>query len=286
MRIDLHTHSDRSDGTDSPSALVRAAVEAGLDVLGLTDHDTATGWDEAAEAADAAGITVVPGMEISCKHAGRGLHLLAYWPDPTHPALVAELDRILDGRDGRTPLIVEKLRAHGIDITTELVAEHGRDAAAIGRPHVADALVSLGVVGHRDEAFDRWLSPGRPAYVRRYAPTVESMIGIVASAGGVTVVAHPWGRHDNDDLRLDGIARLKAHGLTGIEVDHQDHDARQRAELRAIAAELDLVVTGSSDHHGTGKVDHDLGCNTTAPEEYERLRERAAVASRERTRPA
>jgi 3',5'-nucleoside bisphosphate phosphatase len=283
VRIDLHTHSDRSDGTSPPAELVRAAAKAGLDVVALTDHDTATGWDEAAEAADEVGITVVPGMEISCKHAGHGVHLLAYWPDPAYGPLVAELDRILEGRDGRTPQIVEKLRAHDIDITTELVARHGRDAAAIGRPHVADALVTLGVVTHRDEAFDRWLSPGRPAYVRRYAPAVEDMIGIVRDAGGVPVIAHPWGRRDNDDLKLDGLARLQEHGLVGVEVDHQDHSPDQRAELRAIAAELGLVATGSSDHHGTGKVDHELGCNTTAPEEYERLREE--VGDRARAEP-
>ena len=282
MRIDLHTHSSVSDGTEPPAALVRAAAAAGLDVVALTDHDTAAGWDEAAEAAAATGTTVVPGMEISCKHAGHGVHLLAYWPDPTYPPLVHELRRILDGRDGRTPQIVEQLRAHGIDITTELVARHGRDAAAIGRPHVADAMVTLGVVDHRDEAFDRWLSPGRPGYVRRYAPAVEEMIRIVADAGGVTVLAHPWGRRDNSDLLLDGMARLQEHGLTGVEVDHQDHAPEQRAQLRAIAAELDLVVTGSSDHHGAGKVDHELGCNTTAPEQYERLRELAAGATRPR----
>ena len=279
MRIDLHTHSDRSDGTSTPTALVEEAAEAGIDVLALTDHDTATGWDEAAAAAADAGIAFVPGMEISCEHAGRAVHLLAYWPDPSYEPLAAELRRVLEGRDGRTPRIVERLRAHGIDIDTDLVARHGRDAAAIGRPHVADALVSLGVVRNRDQAFDQWLSPGRPGYVERYAPEVEEMIRVVGDAGGVTVIAHPWGRRDHSDLMLEGLARLQGHGLAGVEVDHQDHGPEQRAELRRIAAELDLVVTGSSDHHGTGKLDHELGCNTTAPEEYERLRQLARGAA-------
>jgi predicted metal-dependent phosphoesterase TrpH len=207
------------------------------------------------------------------------VHLLAYWPDPSYEPLRVELRRILDGRDGRTPRIVEQLRAHGIGIDTEMVARHGAGAAAIGRPHVADALVSLGVVAHRDEAFDRWLSPGRPGYVKRYAPDVEEMIRIVADAGGVTVLAHPWGRRStHSDLMLEGFARLRDHGLGGVEVDHQDHAPEQRAELRGIARQLGLVVTGSSDHHGTGKVDHDLGCNTTAPDQLERLRSLARRA--------
>jgi len=271
VRIDLHTHSSASDGTDTPAALVREAAAAGLDVVALTDHDAMSGWGEAREAADEVGITLVPGLEISTRFGHRGVHLLGYLPDPTDPALVLELDRILEGRTARTPAIVSALRAHGIDITEDDVRRESGGSVAAGRPHVADALTRLGVVRDRTEAFATLLSPGQPGYVNRYASALEAMIPLVAAAGGVAVVAHPWGRGSRSVLDADALAGLKDLGLAGIEVDHQDHSETDRAELRAIAADLDLVVTGSSDHHGLGKVDHDLGVNTTDPEHYERL---------------
>ena len=280
MRIDLHTHSDRSDGTTTPQEVVLAAAATRLDVVALTDHDTSDGWPEAVTAAEEAGVELVRGMEISCKHAGHGLHLLAYLPDPTHEGLQDELRLILDGRDQRMPRICAQLRAIGIDIDEQQVAAHAVGAAAIGRPHVADALVTLGVVDSREEAFDRFLSPGRPGYVKRYAPELSRMLPIVRDAGGVAVVAHPWGRSDTSALQEDGIARLAALGLAGLEVDHQDHSPQQRDELRAIARNLGLLVTGSSDFHGAGKVDHELGCNTTTPDQYERLVELAREAGR------
>jgi predicted metal-dependent phosphoesterase TrpH len=279
VRIDLHTHSRASDGTQSPGELVHAAVAAGLDVLALTDHDTAEGWDEAASAARETGLTLVPGMEISTRHDGRGVHLLAYLPDPTHPELAAELDRILEGRSGRMPVMVARLRELGIDIDEEHVRRVAGDAAAAGRPHVADALVELDVVSDRTEAFQRYLSPGRAAYANRYAAPLERMLGIVGDAGGVTVIAHPWGRHGRQEPDEATLATLAQAGLAGIEVDHQDHDAAARDRLRAIARNLGLVATGSSDHHGTGKVDHELGCNTTDPEELDRLLDLAAAAA-------
>ena len=271
MRIDLHTHSSASDGTDTPGDLVREAAAAGLDVVALTDHDAMSGWAEAREVADEVGITLVPGLEISTRFRHRGVHLLGYLPDPTHPSLVDELDRILEGRTARTPAIVAALREHGIDISEEDVRRESGGSVAAGRPHVADALVRSGVVADRTEAFATLLSPGQAGYVNRYASALEDMIPLVAAAGGVTVVAHPWGRGSRSVLDAEALAGLKDLGLAGIEVDHQDHAPAARAELRAIARELDLVVTGSSDHHGLGKVDHDLGVNTTDPEQYERL---------------
>jgi predicted metal-dependent phosphoesterase TrpH len=271
VRIDLHTHSDRSDGTDSPRDLVRAAAAAGLDVVALTDHDNADGWEEAAQAAAEVGVVLVPGMEISCKHRGRGVHLLAYWPDPRHPDLVRLLDAVVQGRDDRMPRMVERLRDLGHDVTVDDVLAQASGATSIGRPHIADALVAKGVVADRDEAFERFLRNGGPAYVDRPAAPLDEAIRVVAEAGGVSVVAHPWGRDSAAVMQAADLAELREAGLTGIEVDHQDHAAEQRAELRGIAADLGLVVTGSSDHHGLGKVGHDLGCNLTAPEEYERL---------------
>ena len=280
MRIDLHTHSDRSDGTTSPREVVLAAKAAGLDVVALTDHDTAQGWPEAQQAAVETGIALVPGMEISCQHAGRGVHLLAYLPDPTYGPLREALTLVLEGRDQRMPRVCARLRELGIDIDEGDVERLASGAVAMGRPHIADTLVSMGVVENRTEAFDKYLSPGRPAYVKRYAAPLEEMLGVVRGAGGVPVIAHPWGRHSNVTLLEEGLARLKELGLGGIEVDHQDHTPEQRQQLRAIARNLGLVRTGSSDFHGLGKLDHELGCNTTDPEQFERLMELADAASR------
>ncbi|HSU00920.1 MAG TPA: PHP domain-containing protein [Nocardioides sp.] len=271
MRIDLHTHSSASDGTDTPADLVRAARHAGLDVVALTDHDAMSGWEEAAQAADEVGITLVPGLEISTAHDHRGVHLLAYLPDPTDPALSAALDRILAGRTARTPAIVDALRRHGIEITEDDVRRESGGSVAAGRPHVADALVRLGHAADRTQAFIDLLDPGKPGYANRYAAPLEDMIPLVTGAGGVAVIAHPWGRSGRSVLSPSVLADLKELGLAGIEVDHQDHSEADRVELRGIAADLDLLVTGSSDHHGLGKVDHDLGVHTTDPEQYERL---------------
>ncbi len=278
VRIDLHAHTRASDGTQTPAELVRAAAEAGLDVLAITDHDTADGWMEARLTAPEVGIELVCGMEISTRHQGRGAHLLAYLPDPTYPPLVEELDQILAGRNSRLPAMVARLREEGIDIEADEVRRQA-GAAATGRPHVADTLVAMGVVRDRTEAFARYLNPGRPAYADRHAADLTEMIGLVSEAGGVSVLAHPWGRHGQERPDEATLAGLVAAGLVGLEVDHQDHDAGARERLRAIAANLGLVVTGSSDHHGAGKVGHELGCNTTAPEEYHRLLELAAAAA-------
>jgi predicted metal-dependent phosphoesterase TrpH len=280
VRIDLHTHTDRSDGTTSPTELVRNARAAGIDVLGLTDHDTTEGWAEAAQAAEREAVRLVRGIEVSCRYAGAGVHLLAYLPDPDHPDLVAELARVLDGRNARLPATLERLSALGIEVEVDEVRALAGDAAAMGRPHVADALVAQGVVRDRAEAFDRFLGPQGPAYVNRYAADLVAMVGTVAAAGGVSGSAHPWARrHRHDALDADGLAALAAAGLAGVEVDHQDHDPATRERLRGLARELDLVVTGASDYHGTGKVDHELGCNTTDPAELERLLSLAAEAS-------
>ena len=159
MRIDLHTHSNRSDGTESPADLVKRAHAEGIDVLGLTDHDTTEGWDEAVDAAESAGLRLVRGIEVSCVFAGYGVHLLAYLPAVTYPPLARELQRVLDGRNSRLPATLERLRALGIDIDVHDVRRVAGETAAMGRPHVADALVELGVVRDRNEAFNTYLGP-------------------------------------------------------------------------------------------------------------------------------
>jgi 3',5'-nucleoside bisphosphate phosphatase len=271
VRIDLHTHSDRSDGTDTPAELVERADQAGIDVLALTDHDTTEGWDEAADVARRRGLALVRGLEISCRFGGHGVHLLGYLPDPTYPPLAEELERVLAGRNSRLPAVLERLRGLGIDIEAADVRRVAGDAAAMGRPHVADALVVKGVVADRSEAFERFLGPQGPAYVDRYAADLVTMIGTVASAGGVTVVAHPWAnRHNHEALDEAGFAQLKDAGLSGIEVDHQDHRPRTRDALRGVASNLGLVVTGSSDYHGTGKLNR-IGENVTDPAALARI---------------
>ncbi|MCR1782031.1 PHP domain-containing protein [Nocardioides carbamazepini] len=277
MTIDLHTHSSVSDGTASPADLVRAAAVAGLDVVALTDHDTTAGWGEAAAAAEEAGIGLVRGIEISTRYRDAGVHLLAYLPDPDDPSLRAELDRIVVGREDRVPGMLARLRELGIPVTEEALAEVSPDNRVTGRPHVADLLVRLGAVRDRDEAFARYLYDGGPAFVDRYAADLVTMLGLVTGAGGVAVVAHPWGRGSAAVLDEAAFADLAGAGLSGIEVDHLDHDRMARSGLRGIAARLGLVVTGASDHHGTGKTGHDLGSETTAPGQLDRILERAAA---------
>lgn len=277
MTIDLHTHSRVSDGTASPRELVHAAAAAGLDVVALTDHDTTLGWDEAAAAATDAGIGLVRGIEISTRFRDAGVHLLAYLPDAADAALQAELARIVQGREDRVPAMLARLRDVGIPATEEALAASAGDSEVTGRPHVADLLVRLGVVRDRDQAFAEYLSDGGPAFVDRYAADLVAMISLVRGAGGVPVIAHPWGRGSAHVLDEPAIVVLKKAGLAGLEVDHLDHDPHTRDRLRAIAGRLDLVVTGSSDHHGTGKTGHDLGCETTAPDQLARILDLAAT---------
>ena len=277
MRIDLHTHSSKSDGTDSPGELVRAAKAGGLDVVALTDHDHTVGWDEAQDAADQVGIELVRGIEISTTFDGHSVHLLGYQFDPNDPALTDELARVREGRDQRIPLMLEKLAEQGFPISMEDLERHSADAAASGRPHMADALVEKypDRFPNRDAVFNGWLNDGGSAYVKRYSAPLFTAVELIKAAGGLAVVAHPWSSTRSRVLTDQVFADLADIGLDGIEVDHNDHSDGTRVELRGIARELDLVVTGSSDYHGTGKgPDFYLGCNTTDPDEYDRLFDR------------
>lgn len=275
MRIDLHTHSTVSDGTDAPESLVRNAAAAGLDVIALTDHDTFDGWDAAMAAGRDHGVTVIGGVEISTTLDGAGVHLLGYLPDPSYDPLATELERIRTHRTGRLVAIIGRLAEAGVHITEQEVLAVASRASSLGRPHVADALVARGYVRDRGEAFTNWLAEGGPAYVPKYSPSTLKAIALVRRAGGVAVLAHPWGRSSRRVLTPTAIEKLAGAGLAGLEVDHDDHNPDDRAELRALAADLDLIVTGSSDHHGTGKIGHELGSHTTSPDQYERLLELA-----------
>jgi 3',5'-nucleoside bisphosphate phosphatase len=288
MRIDLHTHSSVSDGTDTPAQLVAKARDVGLDVVGLTDHDTFDGLDEAVAAGERLGVQVVRGMELSCSRQGSSVHVLAYGADPASPGLAAEMARVRDGRLGRLAGVLAKLTALGVPVSeAEVMAQVG-DSPSVGRPHIADALITAGHVQDRQEAFDRFLADGGPAHVPRYTIELERGIDLIHQAGGLAVIAHPWGR-GREHLLPPSVLQTLAHDyqLDGIEVDHQDHDAETRRQLRTLADSLGLLPTGSSDYHGTGKLDHDLGCNTTDPEVFNEMQRRLAPgnSSAARTTP-
>jgi predicted metal-dependent phosphoesterase TrpH len=272
MRIDLHTHSRVSDGTDAPAELVAKAAAADLYAVALTDHDTFDGLDEAVAEGERLGVQVLRGLELSCARRGHSVHLLAYGADPRDPALAAEMVRVRGGRTDRLTPVLAKLAALGVPVTESQVLAQVGGSPSVGRPHIADALVAAGFVEDRTEAFDRFLADGGPAHVPRYAIDIERGIDLVHGAGGVAVLAHPWGRGREHVLPADLLTDLVGdHGLDGLEVDHQDHDADARHRLRRLTERLGVLATGSSDYHGTGKQDHDLGCNTTDPVVYEEI---------------
>ncbi|MDI9883518.1 PHP domain-containing protein [Streptomyces sp. HNM0645] len=276
MRIDLHTHSTASDGTDTPAELVRRAAAAGLDVVALTDHDTVGGHAEAI-AALPEGLTLVTGAELSCRTDGVGLHMLAYLFDPEEPELARERELVRDDRVPRARAMVGRLRELGVPITWEHVSRIAGDGS-VGRPHVAAALVELGVVPDVSAAFTPdWLANGGRAYVEKHELDPFEAVRLVKEAGGVTVFAHPLAVKRGEVVSEDVIARLAAAGLDGIEVDHMDHDGPTRARLRGLAAELGLLPTGSSDYHGSRKTCL-LGDLTTDPEVYGEITRRATGA--------
>lgn len=264
---DLHLHSDRSDGTEPPGEVLRAAHAAGVRTAALTDHDTTAGWGEAAEAARGLGMALLPGAEVSSKHSGASVHVLAYLFDPEGRELRALMDRVRDDRVGRAERMVASL-ARVLPITWDDVVARRAGDATVGRPHIADALIAAGIVRDREEAFADLLHPASPHYAPHYAPSPLEVVRAVRRAGGVSVIAHPAaGRGQLPDAAL---AALVAEGLGGLELDHRENTAAGRAHLAAFAAEHDLIVTGSSDYHGVGKPNRP-GENTTAPEMVERI---------------
>ncbi|HEY6492305.1 MAG TPA: PHP domain-containing protein [Trebonia sp.] len=279
MRIDLHVHSNASDGTDSPADVMRRARAAGLDVLALTDHDTQAGLAEA-RAALPDGLTLIPGMELSCDLAGRSVHLLAYLFDPADPALGAETARVRDDRTYRAKAMVDRMRALGAGVTWEqVVAIAG--GAVVGRPHLARALAASGAIATTADAFtEDWIADGGRAFVDRYAPELARAIALVRAAGGVPVLAHP--RSPGYEIPDDVIESVAGAGLGGIEVFHFDHDAAARTRLAELATSLNLIRTGGSDDHGSyqpgGQAGGGLGAETTPPPEYERLLAEASAA--------
>lgn len=272
--IDLHTHSLHSDGTEPPGTVVRAAAEAGVDVVALTDHDVVSGWAEADAAGREAGVVVVPGIEMSCSWRGISVHLLAYLPDPDDGDLARELAVSRRSRDTRLRAMVELLAGDGYPVTYEQVVASAPAGTALGRPHIADALVGSGVFGHRDQAFEDVLSSRSRYYVSHAAPDPVRATELVVAAGGAAVLAHPFAAKRGRTVPDEAVADMARAGLTGLEVDHRDHGPAERDRAAALAARLGLVGTGSSDYHGSGKQNR-LGENTTSPAALETILKRA-----------
>lgn len=278
MRIDLHTHSTASDGTDAPARLVEKAAVAGLTALAITDHDTTAGWDEAL-AALPSGLRLVRGAELSCVAPdGRGgqctVHLLAYLFDPAAPAVVQEYARARAERRERLARIADLMAADGFPISAESLLAAVPESATAGRPHLAMALMRAGVVSSVDEAFARFLNDRGRYYLPSSRTPIFDSIEMIERAGGVTVLAHAFATHRGPTVTAEVIKELAGVGLGGVEVDHPDHDAAARKRLRLLADEMGLITTGSSDYHGTNKVIR-LGQETTAPEMLEEIARRA-----------
>ena len=275
MKIDLHTHSTRSDGTMSPTELVQHAIINGITVLGLTDHDTVAGWDEAI-ASLRGEMQLVLGAEISClTDTHQSIHMLGLLFDREYQPLQEALALSRDDRIPRMKRMIELMAADGIKISYEEVLKFQPEGATLGRPHLADTLVAKGIVKNRDQAFAEFLANDSKYYVSHIAPTPMEAIKLIKAAGGVAVIAHPYSSMRDSKLTADNFIALKNAGLNGIEVDHRDHGIEERNNLRAIAKELDLVVTGSSDFHGTGKLNL-IGENVTSPEHWQQLESQAS----------
>ncbi len=263
-RIDPHTHSAYSDGTDTPAQLLAIAARAELDTIALTDHDTTAGWDEAAAAVADTGVSLIRGAEMSCSSSGITVHLLAYLFDPASPGLVENFRRTREDRETRAQRMVANLSAD-YPIAWEDVAAFAPEGGPVGRPHIADALVAAGSFPDRGAAFERTLHPSGPYYVHHWAPDPVEAVRCVRQAGGVPVLAHPRARKRQRLLPEETIAQMAEAGLFGIERDHRDHGPEDRADVERMAYDMGLAIFGSSDYHGSGKPNR-IGENTTDPD--------------------
>lgn len=267
--IDLHTHSAVSDGTQTPTQLVREAAALGLGAMALTDHDSTAGWQEAFTAAEGTGMLVIPGMELSTNDGPASVHMLAYLFDPLDATIVAETARIRDGRLHRAERIVEKI-ARDYELTWDDVLAESSDGTTLGRPHIADALVRKGHVANRSAAFESILHWRGGYYEKYYAPSPLEGVQMIVAAGGVAVLAHP-ATHGRYRPASEGMLRqLVDAGLFGLEIDHRDNTDDGKLWLRELAAKYGLELTGASDYHGEGKPNR-LAENTTRPEVLEKL---------------
>lgn len=284
-KIDLHLHSTRSDGVESPTRVMEVARAEGVTTAALTDHDTTAGWDEARDACARLGMTWVPGIEFSASLEGDSVHLLGYLVDPEHPDLLEESGKTRDDRVWRFESMVEKINADIDGLTLDFVYSFHTEGATLGRPTIARALMDLGVVASVSEAFNEILSPDNDRYfVGHYAPSIERAIEVVIAAGGVPIFAHPWtadraslASPELTDYEIDAkFGALATLGLAGLEVHHEENTLFGRERLASIAAKFDLIVTGSSDYHGAGMKPVLPGIHTTSSEMFERIAERGS----------
>jgi predicted metal-dependent phosphoesterase TrpH len=270
---DLHSHSDRSDGTLSPAAEMELAASRDLAGVALTDHDTFDGLEEASAAAGRLGLEFVPGIEFSAEYDGASLHVLGYWVDPADPAIDAELTRLTATRLRRGEMIVEKLGELGFDVSIDRVRElAGGDA--IGRPHIAQAMVEAGVVADEKEAFERYIADDGAAYVPKHALHPLEALRLIGDAGGVCALAHPAMWRGSDTVPDQLVEEMAAGGMVAIEVDHPDHDPPMRARYGALADRLGLLPLSSSDCHGD-RYERRMGQERTDGERFAELRRRA-----------
>ena len=272
--IDLHTHSNYSDGTDSPSELINKALAAGVTTIALTDHDSVAGISEA-QSALRPGLSLVPGAEISCQtDDGISVHMLGLLFDLNNADLISTMEKTRENRHGRMQRIIQRINEAGIDISMADVLAELSDGATLGRPHLADALIKKGVVKSRDEAFSEMLHNKSKYYVAHYSPKPVDAIKLIKAAGGVAVIAHPMASHRGRTISYETFGDLIAAGLDGIEVDHRDHTSDEKSALIKFASENNLVMTGASDYHGNGKLNQ-LAEYTTNQAQWDMLQSRA-----------
>lgn len=272
--IDLHTHSLASDGTDSPAELINKAHASGITVLGLMDHDTVAGWDEATMYLRP-GMSLVLGSEISCQTLdGISVHMLGMLFDRDNSALSEVLATTRDNRLTRMNRIVARLNEAGYEISIEDVLAQLAPGATLGRPHLADALIAKKLVTSRDEAFAELLHNNSKYYISHYSPTPEDAIKLIKQAGGVAVIAHPLASLRGRTINIESFKSMVEAGLDGIEISHRDQSEDERELLREVVARYGIIATGSSDYHGNGKL-NELAEFTTKPEDYEALEARA-----------
>jgi predicted metal-dependent phosphoesterase TrpH len=257
MVVDLHVHSNVSDGSDSPSEVVRLAAEAGLSAVALTDHDRQDGIEEAARAAASAGIELVPGIELSCEHAGT-MHMLVYFLEPGEGPLQDELARLQAARSNRNERLVTKLAELGMPVTTEELEQESGGKGA-GRPHVAAILVRKGYATSVQDAFDKYLAKGRPAYLEKERLEPLHAIDLAIESGGVPVLAHPLSLKLSPAALGPALDELADAGLGGVECLYGRYSREDRAELAVLAARAGLAITGGSDYHGKYKPDLSVG---------------------------
>ena len=272
--IDLHTHSLASDGTDTPGELINKAHASGITVLGLMDHDTVAGWDEATIYLRP-GMSLVLGSEISCQTLdGTSVHMLGMLFDRDNSALSEVLATTRDNRLTRMNRIIARLNEAGYEISIEDVLAQLAPGATLGRPHLADALIAKKLVASRDEAFAELLHNNSKYYISHYSPTPEDAIKLIKQAGGVAVIAHPLASLRGRTINIDSFKSMVEAGLDGIEISHRDQSEDERELLREVVARYGIIATGSSDYHGNGKL-NELAEFTTKPEDFEVLEARA-----------